>query len=466
MSRSCLSLLTTTLLAAFLSLVDGVRAETLSLVGSSSKVCQLVGETDWLTGHPTAARTFTNFGLEAVDLGFPVDSGSGPLSFLFGDALPDQYPLNPIPPDDTIGSTTRVAPPDSASCIGLQIVVSAPKVFAHPTVQPPIEQGSFNVPTGGVFVEDKFYAFFWTNHCVFPLTPLPPDPDAPLTLPPASGVCPEVPLSNSLGVSVLAEGAHGEPALFHAKTSEPASNAFGAMPSGFVYVSAAKPSVETRRLGEPKRGIPVFGAARYRASIPYLAVAPETSFADPRGWVFFAGLSGGEPVWLTRDQWESGRNASGQWKPPSRAEIFDAALPGDRCVGEHSVTWNEPLKKWLLLYNCLPPGALPVSGFGVQARFAPEPWGPWSPSITLLNSVHDPAVLCTLIMSPSGCPGLVSVPTGRGAGFFYAPYVLDRFTKDATAPGPGQPKRTTIYWVVSTWNPYYVVVMQSTLELD
>ena len=29
-----------------------------------------------------------------------------------------------------------------------------------------------------------------------------------------------------------------------------------------------------------------------------------------------------------------------------------------------------------------------------------------------------------------------------------------------------QPKRATIYWLLSTWNPYTVIVMQSTLELQ
>src|SRR5260221_6380849 len=36
-------------------------------IGSSEKVCQLTGDTDWQTGQPTAARTFRNFGLDAVD---------------------------------------------------------------------------------------------------------------------------------------------------------------------------------------------------------------------------------------------------------------------------------------------------------------------------------------------------------------------------------------------------------------
>jgi hypothetical protein len=35
--------------------------------------CQLTGDVDWETGQPTAARTLANFGLDAVDLGYPVE---------------------------------------------------------------------------------------------------------------------------------------------------------------------------------------------------------------------------------------------------------------------------------------------------------------------------------------------------------------------------------------------------------
>jgi hypothetical protein len=73
------------------SLLTAADAATLSLVGNSTVVCQLIGETIWDTGTPgtaTAAKTLSNFGLAGVDLGFPLDSGSGPLYFLFGDGAP------------------------------------------------------------------------------------------------------------------------------------------------------------------------------------------------------------------------------------------------------------------------------------------------------------------------------------------------------------------------------------------
>src|SRR5450432_1532170 len=63
-------------------------------VGSSEKVCQLTGDTDWETGQPTAAGTLRNFGLDGVDLGYPVEH-AGKLILLFGDSLPAHHPTGP-----------------------------------------------------------------------------------------------------------------------------------------------------------------------------------------------------------------------------------------------------------------------------------------------------------------------------------------------------------------------------------
>lgn len=64
-----------------------------------------------------------------------------------------------------------------------------------------------------------------------------------------------------------------------------------------------------------------------------------------------------------------------------------------------------------------------------------------------------------------GLPGLTNYwPTPKQGGF-YAPFIVSRFTQDVSPPGKPLIRRATIYWLVSTWNPYVVVVMQSTLEL-
>jgi hypothetical protein len=52
----------------------------------------------------------------------------------------------------------------------------------------------------------------------------------------------------------------------------------------------------------------------------------------------------------------------------------------------------------------------------------------------------------------------------RLGGGTYAPYVLNRYTTAAESEGAG--RSSTIYWVVSTWNPYEVSVMRTTLHVD
>jgi hypothetical protein len=441
------------------------NAQTLSLTAPSTKICQLTGDVDWTTNQPTNAQTYTRDGLDAVDLGFPVDAYPGPLYFLFGDAWPTKHPpgsIPSVPPDDAVGWTMRTTPPDAATCMDMKIIASDRGTFAHPTVVPAIKQGSFNVPSGGVFVDKSLFAFFWTDHCAKPGV-LTPDPGAPISIPPMTSTCLEGPQLNSVGQSVIARAKLNDPVLFDQTAAPPPSFVAlpnHSMPSGFVYVSAARaqpgliPGDVQSKFTEA--AIPVFGVPRYRASVPYLAMAPLTSFGNPQTWSFYAGMNGGQPVWISRQQWEAGHNASGQWTPPPGAQIYYPAFAGEQCVGEHSITWNEPLHAWLMLYNC--------GLTSIQARTAPAPWGPWSVPTVLLSAQQDPGVYCTLIMDTAGCTSFTRRQYWQAGmpGFFYAPYVLNRFTQNTSA---GNNRSATIYWTLSTWNPYQVIIMKSGLAM-
>jgi hypothetical protein len=39
--------------------------------------------------------------------------------------------------------------------------------------------------------------------------------------------------------------------------------------------------------------------------------------------------------------------------------------------------------------------------------------------------------------------------------------VISRFTKNSTPPGLGQAKQATIYWLMSTWDPYQVTAIDA-----
>jgi hypothetical protein len=49
-------------------------------------------------------------------------------------------------------------------------------------------------------------------------------------------------------------------------------------------------------------------------------------------------------------------------------------------------------------------------------------------------------------------------------GAFYAPFVIERYTTAVLTPLPGR-RQATIYWLLSTWNPYQVTVMKTTLNV-
>ena len=462
-------------------------AATLTLEGSSQKICQLTGQTDWATGQTTDAQTFTRYGLSGVDLGFPIEGDKGVLYFLFGDAIPSGHnpPVNTIPPDDAIGVTMRTAAPDATTCLDLNYLSAAPQTLLHPTVTPAIQQGTFNVPTGGVMVDHKIYAFFWTDHCPLP-DPVLPNAAAPLTLPPADTPptvlpCLETGTSNSLGFSVLAYSTPDQPTAFTQTEPWSPTHFVPQMPNGFDYVSAAKPppryvknKADGSLIARPALLIPVFGVARHRASIPYLAMAPRQTFGDFTTWKYFAGLDGYKPIWVTYQQWQSGQ-ANGQWTPPPLAQLYvNIANPNsptgdEQCVGEHSVTWNAPLRIWLMTYTC--------GGAQVEARWALKPWGPWSSPIILLSAVQNPALYCTLFWNkanlpppnpppPATCPSpLVSqqIPL-LSFGYFYAPFVMARFTKAEPPVGDPKAKAATLYWLLSTWDPYQVTVMRSKIQ--
>jgi hypothetical protein len=429
-------------------------------VGTTDKICQLTGDTDWETGRPTPGRTLTNFGLDAADLGYPVEH-AGKLILLFGDSWPPPHPPGfaaEVPPDDAVGVIVRREPPESDKCLEMEVHTrpGAARMFAPATIVGPtkIKQGFFNVPSGGVGGADGLYAFFWTDHCAGP-NPLRPMPDDPLARPAATRKCPENDDLNSIGRGVMARSEDDGRTFDHVV----------AMPTGFIYSTAVNGSTQAELPQDQRLGYFIFGVARYRAGVPYLANAPEETLGNPASWRFFSGRApNGQPRWVTHEEWMRGAAQPGAqnpsiWRPPGDAEIFVAVLEGGRCIGELSITWNLPLHMWLMLYQC--------PGGGVLARVAPTPWGPWSLPTEILGDADH--VGCRLVMTPEGCGKRRDFWPSKNvngklvAGGFYAPYVLNRYTSSAAGEGPG--RSSTIYWVVSSWNPYEVSIMRTTLHI-
>lgn len=408
-------------------------------IGETQKICQLTGDVDWETGLPTAARTLTNFGLDAADLGYPVEH-NGNLVLLFGDSWPAPHGLGPLAdtiPDDSVGVTTRTELPDAETCIDLKIHSSTgggKRRFDPPTIVGPVrvKQGFFNVPSGGVAVQGSLYGFFWTDHCIRP-NDYKAAPDQPLERPAPTAQCPETNASNSLGTGVMARSNDEGYTFTDVKP----------MPEGFVYATAVNANMQADLPPEQKLGAFIFGVPRYRRGVPYLAYAPVETFADPQTWRFFAGLTpDGKPKWVSR----------AEWRPGSANQIYTPAVDGQYNVGEFSVTWNAPLHMWLMMYDA------------VAVRVAPAPWGPWSEPTVILGPADHPG--CWLTMTVEGCGNRRDYWPGKRRGNlfqpggFYGTYVLNRYTRRGS-----EPNSATIFWTLSTWNPYEVSIMRTTIGL-
>lgn len=137
--------------------------------GTSQKVCQLVGDTDYETGLPTRSQSFSEFGVNDTDTGFPVTQGDRTW-FFFGD-------VGSADDIDPLGFTDEKPDrSDKPSCPKLNFTVperNAEKQAVtlrcgNPALSGPLRRGAngfvdgFNVPNAAVFdpVKNRFIAHF------------------------------------------------------------------------------------------------------------------------------------------------------------------------------------------------------------------------------------------------------------------------------------------------------------------
>ena len=202
------------------------------------------------------------------------------------------------------------------------------------------------------------------------------------------------------------------------------------------FLTVAPVVIEQTVAGLPEgatSGVLLWGTGQYRRSNPYLAYVPLSGIEDPKALRYYAGLDeSGLPRW-------------------SKDESNAAALFEQPCVGEISVAWNPFIRKWLMLYNCRRNIIVRVSG---------SPWGPWSSPQVLFNGWRDDGY-CHFIHASwlsKWCDAVNDFGRGFTSGGSYGPYMIPGYFK-------GDEKTTTIYFVLSTWNPYQVVLMKSTLAI-
>ncbi|MET0388334.1 MAG: DUF2961 domain-containing protein [Polyangiales bacterium] len=193
---------------------------------------------------------------------------------------------------------------------------------------------------------------------------------------------------------------------------------------------------------------------------------------------YFAGLGDdGTPRWTERES-------------EAQPLALDGVLGGEpreqtRVTGALSVSWlPAPIARWIMLYGGdVPDAALsdPRGSRGARApgailaRFAEQPWGPWSPPVVhlapgLATTPGDPAGPGGFLFHPgctdtaadscrdadprpaaAGCSAQQDAPRGR----LSAPNIIDAYTSANDTGG------VDLVWSVSTGNPYGIQLLRT-----
>ena len=183
-------------------------------------------------------------------------------------------------------------------------------------------------------------------------------------------------------------------------------------------------------------GIVMFGSGTYRESNVKLAFQPASQIATKSSIRYFTGLDGGgNPLWSTSEA--------------AAVDLFDQA-----CVGEISVSYNKFIRRWIMLYNDF------TFYRGINMRTAKYPWGPWSAPQTIFHPWRDHGYcyFMHITWDVDTCDDNYDAISGPYvSGGEYGPYQFEGFAT-------GNACQTTIYFTMSTWNPYTVVLMKTTLQ--
>jgi len=277
--------------------------------------------------------------------------------------------------------------------------------YFYPVTIPGISQAGFEVPVEGVEVNGRMYIYHTTGH------------DPPGT---------------KMGRSVLARADDAGKKSF--------SFLYTLSDKYFINVSLVKADAsDWDHLPEISGEVHfIFGSGKYRESLVYLAVQAAAQIEDREKIMYFAGLDGdGNPVWSRNEEYS--------------LPLFKKDNP---CVGELSVSYNPFMKRWILLYNCHDPR-------GIMIRTSKYPWGPWSAAQLLFQPWNDNGY-CNFIHTSweyNKCDSLSDPGREYEWGGEYGPYQFEYYAA-------GDQTSTTIYFTLSTWNPYTVVLMKAILSPD
>ncbi len=216
------------------------------------------------------------------------------------------------------------------------------------------------------------------------------------------------------------------------------------LPEGkFIEISAHVDPNPMPGLPSKEHNILLWGSGKHRRSNCYLAVIPQSQFETGKQMKYFTGLDeNGNPNWSSSE-----KDAKPVVEHPT--------------IGDISVTWCSDLKLWIMTYDSRRPDR------GIVFRYSATPWGPWSEKQVIFDARRDKGFGYFIHdVHSKKDDGLAGPVVGIGkdnpkkvGGGHYAPYVVERFTKFNNGI-------LTIYYVLSTWNPYVVVLMKSQFKVE
>jgi uncharacterized protein (TIGR03437 family) len=213
-----------------------------------------------------------------------------------------------------------------------------------------------------------------------------------------------------------------------------------------------------------------FGIGQPAISNIYLSLIPASEFwagVDASGnsaTRYFSGMSNGQPSWSATES--------------SAVPIVTDLNPTHPTVERVTVFYSQSLGLWLMIFNG---GHNSPGTAGMYFTYAPLPWGPWSKPQLIFNDCRDKALGNYVFYyyattadntCPSAMPtGITSAPGFAGPagptigdqtannpnttiGRGYSPELVGRFT---TISG----NTLKLYYMLSTWNPYTTVMMES-----
>jgi hypothetical protein len=134
------------------------------------------------------------------------------------------------------------------------------------------------------------------------------------------------------------------------------------------------------------------------------------------------------------------------------------------------VQYDPVLAKWMMMYGCFDDKALynPRNRRGIFLRMADAPWGPWTEPQLVFDPgnggycyfMHRQDAKCS-----AGAPNPADLglrddndpEKNKWGGEYDACLLPPRYNKYSDGS-------LTLYWVMSTWNPYQVVLMKTDIS--